>query len=55
MREVLAKTRKGKRMMAKIAEKAQYEKEYSGFEDKMSKFRTDKNVIMDEYIHPDEL
>ena len=55
MREVLAKTRKGKRMMAKIAEKAQYEKEYSGFEDKMSKFSTDKNVIMDEYIHPDEL
>ena len=55
MREVLAKTRKGKRMMAKIAEKAQYEKEYSGFEDKMSKFNTDKNVITDEYIHPDEL
>ena len=55
MKEVLAKTRKGKRMMAKIAEKAQYEKEYSGFEDKMSKFSTDKNVIMDEYIHPDEL
>ena len=55
MREVLAKTRKGKRMMAKIVEKAQYEKEYSGFEDKMSKFSTDKNVIMDEYIHPDEL
>lgn len=55
MREVLAKTRKGKRMMAKIAEKAQYEKEYSGFEDKMSKFSTDKNVIVDEYIHPDEL
>ena len=55
MREVLAKTRKGKRMMAKIAEKSQYEKEYSGFEDKMSKFNTNKNVITDEYIHPDEL
>ena len=55
MREVLAKTRKGKRMMAKIAEKSQYEKEYSGFEDKMSKFNANKNVITDEYIHPDEL
>ena len=55
MREVLAKTRKGKRMMAKLSEKAQYEKEYSGFEDKMSKFNADKNVITDEYIHPDEL
>ena len=55
MKEVLAKTRKGKRMMARLSEKAQFEKEYSGFEDKMSKFNTDKNVITDEYIHPDEL
>ena len=55
MKEVLLKTRKGKRMMAKLAQKAQYEKEYGGFEDKMSKFNTDKNVITDEYIHPDEL
>ena len=42
-------------MMAKLSEKAQYEKEYSGFEDKMSKFNADKNVITDEYINPDEL
>lgn len=55
MREVLAKTRKGKRMMARLSEKAKFEKEYSGFEDKMSKFNTDKNVITDEYIHPEEL
>lgn len=55
MKEVLLKTRKGRRMMAKLSQKAQYEKEYGGFEDKMSKFNTDKNVITDEYIHPDEL
>lgn len=55
MSEVLAKTRTGKRLMGKIIEKAKEEKEYNKFSDKMTKLKTDKNVITDEYIHPDEL
>ena len=55
MKEVLAKTRTGKRLMGKVIEKAKKDKEYNQFSDKMSKLKTDKNVITDEYIHPDEL
>lgn len=55
MKEVLAKTRAGKRLMGKVIEKAKKDKEYNQFSDKMSKLKTDKNVITDEYIHPDEL
>jgi hypothetical protein len=52
--EVFAKTRSGKRMMAKIIEKAKEQKDYSGFEDKMSKMKVDKSLLSDE-INPDEL
>lgn len=55
IREVLAKTRTGKRMMGKVIEKAKKEKEYNKFSDKMSKLKTDKSVITDEYIYPEEL
>ena len=55
MQEVLAKTKTGKRLMGKLIEKAKTEKEYNKFSDKMSKLQTDKNIITDEYIHPEEL
>ena len=55
MQEVLAKTKTGKRLMGKLIEKAKIEKEYNKFSDKMSKLQTDKNIITDEYIHPEEL
>lgn len=55
MKEVLSKTRTGKRLMCKLIEKAKEEKEYEKFSDKMSKLKTDKNIINDEYIHPEEL
>ena len=55
MQEVLAKTKTGKRLMGKLIEKSKTEKEYNKFSDKMSKLQTDKNVITDEYIHPEEL
>ena len=55
MQEVLAKTKTGKRLMGKLIEKSKTEKEYNKFSDKMSKLQTDKNIITDEYIHPEEL
>ena len=55
IKEVLAKTRTGKRLMAKLIEKAKNEKEYEKFYDKMTKLKTDKNLINDEYIHTEEL
>lgn len=55
MSEVLAKTTTGKRLISKLIEKAKHEKEYSKFSDKMSKLNTDKDIITDEYIHPEEL
>ena len=55
MREVLAKTKTGKRYMGKVVEKARKEKEYNQFSDKMSKLKLDKSVITDEFIHPEEL
>ena len=55
IKEVLAKTRTGKRLMAKLIEKAKNEKEYEKFYDKMTKLQTNKNLINDEYIHTEEL
>lgn len=55
MQEVLAKTRTGKRLMGKLVEKSKKDKEYNKFSDKMSKLKTDKSIITDEYINEDEL
>ena len=55
MSEVLAKTATGKRLISKLIEKAKHEKEYNKFSDKMSKLNIDKDIITDEYIHPEEL
>lgn len=55
MKEVFAKTKKGKRIMSKISFKAKRDIEYDKFVDKMTKMKTDKGIITDDYIHPDEL
>lgn len=55
MKEVFAKTRKGKRLMGKIVEKSKEQRDYDRFESKMVKMKTEKSIISDEYIHPDEL
>ena len=55
MKEVFAKTRKGKEIMSKISNKAKNDIEYDKFVDKMTKMKQDKGIITDDYIHPDEL
>ena len=55
MKEVFAKTKKGRRIMSKISFKAKRDIEYDKFVDKMTKMKTDKGIITDDYIHPDEL
>lgn len=55
MKEVLAGTKKGKKIMASLCSKAKNDKEYSKFVDKMDKMNADKGIITDDYIHPDEL
>lgn len=55
MKEVFAKTKKGKQIMSKLSHKAKKESEYDKFVDKMTKMKTDKGIITDDYIHPDEL
>ena len=44
MNELLLKTKKGKRMLGKIVEKSKEQKNYHGFETKMQKIKTDKNI-----------
>ena len=41
--------------MSKISFKAKRDSEYDKFVDKMTKMKTDKGIITDDYIHPDEL
>lgn len=55
MKELLAGTKKGKRIMAHLCNKAKNDKEYSKFVDKMDKMKADKGIITDDYIHADEL
>ena len=55
MKEVFAKTKKGKHIMSKLSFKAKRNIEYDKFVDKMTKMKTDKGIITDDYIHPDEL
>lgn len=55
MKEVFAKTKKGKNIMSKLCGKAKNEIQYDKFTDKMSKMRTDKSMITDEYIGVNEL
>lgn len=55
MKEVFAETKKGKQIMSKLSFKAKRNIEYDKFVDKMAKMKTDKGIITDDYIHPDEL
>lgn len=55
MKEVFAKTRRGKEIMSKLSFKSKNDIEYDKFVDKMTKMKKDKGVITDEFIHPDEL
>lgn len=55
MKEVFAKTRRGKEIMSKLSFKSKNDIEYDKFVDKMIKMKKDKGVITDEFIHPDEL
>lgn len=55
MKEVFAKTKKGKGIMSKICGKAKDDIEYDNFTDRMDKLKADKSMITDEYISPDEL
>lgn len=55
MPEIFIKSKKGKEVLFKLIKKAKEEKDYNSFSDKMATLQTDKNIINDEYIHPDEL
>ena len=55
MKEVFAKTRRGKEIMSKLSFKSENDIEYDKFVDKMTKMKKDKGVITDEFIHPEEL
>ena len=55
MKEIFAKTRRGKEIMSKLSFKSKNDIEYDKFVNKMTKMKKDKGVITDEFIHPDEL
>jgi hypothetical protein len=55
MKEVFAKTKKGKYLMSKLCGKAKNEIEYDKFTDKMTKMGEKKSMITDEYIGINEL
>lgn len=54
MKEVFAKTRKGKKIMSFISQKSKDDMEYDAFVDKI-KTKNNKGIITDDFIHPDEL
>lgn len=55
MKEVFAKTKKGKQIMSKLCNMAKNDIEYNRFTDKMSKMKLDKSIITDEFIKEEEL
>lgn len=55
MKEVLAGTRKGRRIMSIICNKAKDDADYDKFVDKMDKMKNNKGIIADDYIHAEEL
>lgn len=55
MKEVFAKTKKGKEIMSYLCNKSKEDAEYDKFADKMDKMKKDKGVITDEFIHESEL
>lgn len=55
MKEVFAKTKKGKQIMSKLCNIAKNDIEYDRFTDKMTKMKVDKSIITDEFINEEEL
>ena len=55
MKEVFAKTKKGKQLMSIISKKAKKDKDYNSFLNKMTRMKDNNGIIIDEYINPDEL
>ena len=55
MKEVFARTKKGRQIMSKICAKAKDDIEYTRFTDRMSKMKVDKSIITDEFINENEL
>lgn len=54
MKEIFAKTKKGKDIMSKLSHKSKKDVDYDKFVDKMTKMKKDKGIITDDYIRPDE-
>ena len=55
MKEVFAKTKKGKEIMSFLCNKAKNDMDYNRFVDKMDKMKLNNSLIIDEYIHLNEL
>lgn len=55
MKEVFAKTRKGKEIMSFICNKAKDDMDYNRFINKMDRMKLNNSLIIDEYIHENEL
>jgi hypothetical protein len=55
MKEVFAKTKKGKEIMSFLCNKAKNDMDYNRFVDKMDKMKLNNSLITDEYIHLNEL
>ena len=55
MNEIFAKTKKGKHILGILSDEAKNELEYNRFLKKMDKMKSNKSVIIDEYIHFEEL
>ena len=55
MKEVFAKTRKGKEIMSFICNKAKDDMDYNRFINKMDRMKLNNSLITDEYIHENEL
>jgi hypothetical protein len=53
-KEIFANTKKGKEIMASISNKSKNDINYDKFVDKMDKLKSEKGIITDDYIHPDE-
>lgn len=55
MKEVFAKTRKGKEIMSFICNKAKNDMDYNRFINRMDKMKLNNSLITDEFIHENEL
>lgn len=55
MKEVFAKTKKGKEIMSLLSFKSKEDMDYDKFVDKIEKHKNNKGIITDDFIHLDEL